>query len=57
MYDQRRLNGEFAAARRQGVEEGIKTTAIKMLELSMPVEVIASVTGMTPDQIKALRIE
>lgn len=57
MYDQRRLNGEFAAARRQGVEEGIKITAIKMLELSMPVEVIASVTGMTPDQIKALRIE
>ena len=57
MYDQRRLNGEFAAARRQGVEEGIKTTAIKMLELSMPVEVIASVTGMTQDQIKALRIE
>ena len=57
MYDQRRLNGELAYARDRGIEEGIKITAQKMLELSMPVDVIAEVTGLTEDQINALRTE
>lgn len=68
MYDQRRLNGELAFARRKGIEEGmemglekgreesIRETALKMLEMSMSVEVIASVTGLTEDQINTLRM-
>ena len=57
MYDQRRLNGELAYARDRGIEEGIKITAQKMLELSMPVDVIAEVTGLAEDQINSLRTE
>lgn len=62
MYDQRRLNGELAFARNKGIEEGmvkgreegIKATAMKMLELSIPLDVISSVTGLTEDQINGL---
>lgn len=73
MYDQRRLNGELAFARRKGIEEGlekglaegkaegkaegIRETALKMLELSMSIDVISSVTGLTEEQINELRNE
>ena len=65
MYDQRRLNGELAFARRKGIEEGlaegkaesIRETALKMLELSMSIDVISSVTGLTEEQINELRTE
>ena len=65
MNDEKRLYGMLAAQHKEGRaeglkagrEEGIRATAIKMLELSMPVDVIASVTGLTEDQINALRTE
>ena len=69
MHDEKRLYGMLAAQHKEGRaeglkegleagrKEGIRATAIKMLELSMPVDVIASVTGLTEDQINALRTE
>ena len=71
MYDERRLYGELEAARDEGMEKGIekgreegreegriatlKETALKMLEISMPVETIISLTGLSAEEIEALR--
>lgn len=73
MNDEKRLYGMLAAqhkegraeglkeglkkGREEGREDGIRTTALKMLDLSIPLEVIVSVTGLTEDQINALRME
>ena len=73
MNDEKRLYGMLAAqhkegraeglkeglekGREKGREEGIRATALKMLELSMPLDMITSVTGLTEDQINALRQE
>ena len=54
MYDERRLNGELAAAERKGREEGLKATARKMHEMSMPVDVIAEVTGLSLEAVNAM---
>ena len=71
MYDERRLYGELEAARDEGMEKGLakgrtegreegriatlKETALKMLEISMPVETIISLTGLSAEEIETLR--
>lgn len=51
MYDERRRNGEIAAAE----EEGRKAVAINMLAAGMPVEKIAELTELSVEEITALR--
>ena len=40
--------------RKEGRKEGKKETAVNMLTLGMSMDVIAKVTGLTEDEIKAL---
>ena len=40
--------------REEGVNEEKKTIALKMKSMGMPVDVIASATGLSPEEIKAL---
>ena len=58
MFDERRYNGEMAAARNQGREEGEKLMAVQiaknMLSLSMDVETIAKATGLSVEEIENL---
>jgi predicted transposase/invertase (TIGR01784 family) len=39
----------------QGIEKGIKITAIKCLAKGMSIELVCQVTGLTPEQIKNIR--
>ena len=58
MYDEKRRNGELAAARNDGLEEGrakaVVEMAEKMLAAGLPVEQISQLTGLSAEEIKAL---
>ena len=70
MYDERRRNGELAAAREEGIEEGMekgmeqgiekgreearKEDAVRLKELGVSVEIIARATGLDADVINSL---
>ena len=58
MYDEKRRNGELAAARNDGLEEGrakaFVEMAQKMLAAGLPVEQISQLTGLSAEEIKAL---
>ena len=66
MYDEKRRNGELAAARDDGRAEGLAEglergqaqaqaeMARKMLAAGMPVEQITQFTGLTPEEISTL---
>ena len=71
MYDEKRRNGELAAAREDGIAEGLAQghaeglaegreeanmkVAKKMLAAGMPVEQIVQFTGLEPKVIESLR--
>ena len=62
MYDERRRNGELAAAREDGMEQGLaagelagmKATARKLLEMGMPLEQVVEATGLDRSVVKSL---
>ena len=39
----------------KGIEQGIKTTAVKFFEKGIPIELVCQVTGLSPEQIKQIR--
>lgn len=59
MYDERRLNSELKTARRIGYEEGIAegradertAIAVKLLAGGMSEEMVAEMTGLSPDEV------
>ena len=56
MYDERRRNGELAAAIEEGMEkgreEGIAEAVRKMMAAGMSVEQVCTIMGMTAEEIK-----
>ena len=58
MYDEKRRNGELAAARNDGLEEGrakaVVEMAEKMLAAGLPVEQISQLTGLSAEEIDVL---
>ena len=55
MYDERRRNGEIAAAQEEGMNKERIRIAEKMLEAGMPIDQIAQITDLTSEEIEALR--
>ena len=55
MYDERRRNGEIAAAQEEGMNKERIRIAEKMLEAGMPIDQIAQITALTSEEIEALR--
>ena len=55
MYDERRRNGEIAAAQEEGMNKERIRIAEKMLETGMPIDLIAQITDLTIAEIEALR--
>ena len=55
MYDERRRNGEIAAAQEEGMNKERIRIAEKMLEAGMPIDQIAQITDLTIEEIEALR--
>lgn len=51
MFDERRYNGEIAAARQEGREEGKLTAARNLLKLGVDLQTIVQATGLTPNEI------
>lgn len=51
MFDERRYNGEIAAAREEGREEGKLTAARNLLKLGVDLQTIVQATGLTPNEI------
>ena len=51
MFDERRYNGEIAAARKEGREEGKLTAARNLLKLGVDLQTIVQATGLTPNEI------
>ena len=66
MYDERRRNGELAAAREEGIEEGMEkgreegreegvlSVAVQMKKMGIPIETIVQATGLDDDIIRNL---
>ena len=54
MYDERRRNGELAAAREEGMEKGVVSVAVQMKKMGLPVETIVQATGLDADVINGL---
>ncbi len=58
MYDERRYNGELAAAREEGIEEGmvkgIVNVARQMKQMGLPDNTIAEATGLSLKDIESL---
>ena len=56
MYDERRRNGELAAAIEEGMEkgreEGIAEAVRKMMAAGMSVEQVCTIMGMTAEEIE-----
>ena len=60
MYDERRRNGELAAAIEEGMEkgmekgreEGIAEAVRKMMAAGMSVEQVCSIMGMTAEEVE-----
>ncbi|MBQ8839492.1 MAG: hypothetical protein IJ005_09265, partial [Bacteroidales bacterium] len=67
MYDEKRRNGELAAARNDGRAEGLeqghaegreekqKEIAMKFLQMGLSVEQVMQGTGLTKEQVEQLR--
>ena len=55
MFDERRYNGEINAARREGREEASADIAKNMLRLAIKVETISRATGLSVEEVEALR--
>lgn len=55
MYDERRRNGEIAAAQEEGMNKERIRIAEKMLDAGMPIDQIAQITDLTSEEIEALR--
>ena len=51
MFDERRYNGEIAAARQEGREEGKLTAARNLFKLGVDLQTIVQATGLTPNEI------
>ena len=58
MYDERRRNGELAAAREEGIEEGMEkgivNVARQMKLMGLPDNTIAEATGLSLKDIESL---
>ena len=54
MFDERRYNGEIAAARAEGHADAKKELCISMLEKGIPKETIAEIAGLTLDALDQL---
>ena len=57
MYDERRRNGELAAAKEEGLEQGRreKFEAFKnMKDLGVAIELIAQATGLSIEEVEKL---
>ena len=57
MYDERRRNGELAAAKEEGLEQGRreKLEAFKnMKDLGVAIEFIAQATGLSIEEVEKL---
>jgi len=58
MYDERRRNGELAAAREEGIEEGMEkgrvNVARQMKQMGLPDNTIAEATGLSLKDIESL---
>ena len=54
MYDEKRRNGELAAAKEEGVTLGVAQVAKNMLEAGLPYEQISQLTGLDLDTIKQM---
>ena len=54
MYDEKRRNGELAAAKEEGVAQGVAQVAKNMLEAGLPYEQISQLTGLDLDTIKQM---
>ena len=56
MYDERRRNGELAAAIEEGMEkgreEGIAEAVRKMMAAGMSVEQVCGIMGMTAEEVE-----
>ena len=56
MYDERRRNGELAAAIEEGMEkgreEGIAEAVRKMMAAGMSVEQVCDIMGMTAEEVE-----
>ena len=56
MYDERRRNGELAAAIEEGMEkgreEGIAEAVRKMMAAGMSVEQVCTIMGMTAEEVE-----
>ena len=55
MFDERRHNGEIAAARNEGRQEGVIQIAKNMLSMSIDVETVAKATGLSVDDVEKLQ--
>ena len=58
MYDERRRNGELAAAReigmKEGMEKGVVSVARQMKQMGLPADTIAEATGLSVKDIESL---
>ena len=58
MYDERRRNGELAAAReigmKEGMEKGVVSVARQMKQMGLPADTIAEATGLSFKDIESL---
>lgn len=58
MYDERKRNSELATAKRigreEGREEGVRTVAMEMKSMGLPVEMIVKATGLSETAISEL---
>lgn len=58
MYDERRRNGEIAAAREEGLEQGRKEASLmaakNLKALGVAADVISQGTGLTVEEIEKL---
>ena len=56
MYDERRRNGELAAAIEEGMEkgreEGIAEAVRKMMAAGMSLEQVCTIMGMTAEEVR-----
>ncbi|MBQ7811295.1 MAG: hypothetical protein IJ394_01920, partial [Bacteroidales bacterium] len=58
MFDERRYNGEIAAAREEGMEKGMEkgivSVAVQMKMMGLPLETIVQATGLDAEFISSI---
>ena len=54
IFERDRISG-LAAARREGLADGVRMTARNLLALGTNIETIAKATGLSEDEIRKLR--